>query len=74
MPQNPGTFRDPCLQPDLILFMSVMASAPLESLIRSFHTENPYSRSIAFSGVTMVKGVNKSRRDFADETTAVLID
>lgn len=54
--------------------MSVMASAPLELLIHSSHTDDPYGRSVVFSGVTMLKGVNKSRRGFADETTAVLMN
>lgn len=75
VPPNPGTFRYPCLQPDLILLViSVISSAPLESLIHSFHTKNPYGRSVAFSEATMLKGVIYSRRDFTAETSAMLIN
>lgn len=75
VPPNPSTFRDPCLQPDLILLMiSVISSTPLESLIHPFHTENPCGRSIAFSEVTELKGVISSRRDFTAETSALLIN
>lgn len=52
--------------------MSVTTSAPLESPIHSFHTKNRYGRSVAVSGVPMLKGVNKKR--FADETAAVVIN
>lgn len=52
--------------------MSVTTSAPLESPIHSFHTENRYGRSVAVSGVPMLKGVNKKR--FSDETAAVMIN